>query len=190
MLFCTTFNAIYFLVILLLLNSSQFKFNVTNFLLSFSCSHFEKVIRHALRSKALVFEDVYVVPNYVAALKSCVDPDFKRFAKQEWAQLQWIFEKVDLCEKYHLGVKTTYRAYAQDIMNEIVESDEKDTSFTGYIGQECETIVYPLPHQSAICPLLHLPTPGIQFSPAEFKPSSHDFVSKCATAQISFALWE
>jgi hypothetical protein len=68
--------------------------------------------------------DVFVVPDYCAYLAGCMDSQFARYAKQEWTQLQFIFEAVEKNkETYPLGVKTSYRAYCQDFVTEIVSEE-------------------------------------------------------------------
>jgi hypothetical protein len=73
---------------------------------------FAKLICHALKKKVTVkVVDIFCLPDYKKILKDCINPDLGRIFKEEWAQLQIIFE-ADSESK--LGVKCTYRAYAQD----------------------------------------------------------------------------
>jgi len=60
-------------------------------------------------------------------ISECIDSYIQKFAKEEWTQLQFTFERVtteDDLRQWQMGVKTTYRAYAQDSDIEIVKQDE------------------------------------------------------------------
>ena len=54
--------------------------------------------------------------------------------------LQSRFQQVEASSDFPLGVKTTYRAYAQDIANEIVEDRCKDI---GYACHSCHVKWFP-----------------------------------------------
>jgi hypothetical protein len=55
------------------------------------------------------------------------------YAKEEETQLQWKFVQVDVSEFFPMGVKTTYRAFAQDEVVEIVKSPFPPDTFSGQI---------------------------------------------------------
>ena len=84
--------------------------------------------------------DIFVVPDYFSLLEPAMDTKFGRYAKLQWTQLQWSFEKVDVCAAFPLGVKTLYRAYCQDVVNEIVEDANFDL---GYVRQTCQVEWFP-----------------------------------------------
>ncbi len=65
-----------------------------------------------------------------------MDARFGRYAKSAWTQLQWKFQVVQPCADFPLGVKTTYRAYAQDQVNEI-------TKVLGYAVHNCHVKWFP-----------------------------------------------
>ncbi len=78
---------------------------------------YEAAIKESFKQQVEV-EDIFVIPDYTAALKSCGDSDFGCYAKKEQTQLQFTFCAVDICNDYPTGVKVNYRAYCSD---EIVE---------------------------------------------------------------------
>ena len=131
--------------------------------------------------------DVYAVPDYVNLLSGCVDPAVARFSKEEWAQLQFTFESVKMCEKYPTGVKTTYRAYTQDSFIEIVEEDKKQNgqaqSICGLIPQECKVRPRPLPGEPVLNVLVKLPTADIL--PAAFIAGSREIIEAVSMRMIS-----
>lgn len=101
-----------------------------------SPSQFVKMIKKALVKKVKVWVvDLFAIPDYVRMLVGCIDPHLGHYAKEEWTQLQWIFERVEPSHDYPLGVKTTYRAYAQDEYFEIVE-DENGVSLCGLVPHD------------------------------------------------------
>ena len=64
--------------------------------------------------------DIFAVPDYVSLFKDCIDPKLARYCKEEWAQLQFTFESVEICVEYPAGVKPTYRVYTQNSYIEII----------------------------------------------------------------------
>jgi len=93
-------------------------------------SEFVELIKKAVASKVNVWvTDVFAVPDYCAFLKGCIDPSFARAHKEEWAQLQITFERAEVSETHPLGVRMTYKAYAQDTFVEIVEDVGKQSLF-------------------------------------------------------------
>ena len=57
---------------------------------------------------------IWAVPDYQAYFDGYINPDLGSYAKGKWSQLQIIFEAVDMCEKYPMGVKVTHRAFASE----------------------------------------------------------------------------
>jgi hypothetical protein len=144
---------------------------------------FAKLIVTALKKKVKVnVVDLFCLPDYVSVLEDCIDPVLGRFVKEEWAQLQFTFESVDVSEDHPLGVKTTYRAYAQDSYIEIVE-DDKDRSLCGLIPQECTVQSRPLPGEAPLNPLKKLPT--TDFAPAPFIAGSRKLVEEVSDRMAS-----
>lgn len=64
--------------------------------------------------------DIYSVPDYDAILLPFIDVKFGRYCKQEHTQLQFTFEAVAVSDDFPLGCKTTYRAYSENDVIEIV----------------------------------------------------------------------
>ena len=89
-------------------------------------SEFVDLIKEAVASKVNVFvTDIFAVPDYCEFFKGFIDPTFARAHKEEWAQLQITFERAEVSEAHPLGVRMTYKAYAQDTFVEIVEDTRK-----------------------------------------------------------------
>ena len=63
----------------------------------------------------------------------------------DWTQLQWSFETVEICSDFPLGVKTMYRAYSCDEVNEIVLDSSKHF---GYSCQKVNVQWFPAANQS------------------------------------------
>ena len=105
---------------------------------------YKKLIVQALMSDEsklpVEVEDIFAVPDYVSLLEPCMDTRFGRYAKCAWTQLQWKFEAIQPCADFPLGVKTTYRAYAQDQVNEIVSDS---TKVLGYAVHNCHVKWFP-----------------------------------------------
>jgi hypothetical protein len=107
-------------------------------------SAYSKLITEALQcddSKLPVeVVDIFAVPDYAACFEPCMDKQLARYAKLAWTQLQWRFQQVEVSPDFPLGVKTTYRAYAQDVVNEIVEDRSKEI---GYACHSCHVQWFP-----------------------------------------------
>jgi len=87
----------------------------------------QKIIEHlsVFGSYTAKVVDLFVIPNYKTLLNMCVDPNFERYAKEEYTQLQWTFEAVPSNnDTYPFGCKTTYRAFCQDKVMEIVTDQD------------------------------------------------------------------
>jgi hypothetical protein len=149
----------------------------------YSPSEFASMIVKALKKKVRVnVVDLFAIPDYTSMFEDCMDPDLGRFAKEEWAQLQFIFTAVDIDEEYPMGVKAEYRAYAQDTYIEIVE-DDKDQSLCKLIPQECTVRTRPLPGEKPLNVLTKLPTGD--FAPAPFIAQSRQLVDEVANRMSS-----
>ena len=107
-------------------------------------SSYSKLIKDALYSNdsklPVEIVDIFAIPDYVSCFESCIDSKLNRYSKLAWTQLQWRFQQVDACSDFPLGVKTTYRAYAQDVVNEIVEDRSKEI---GYACHSCHVKWFP-----------------------------------------------
>jgi len=145
-------------------------------------SEFVKLIQISLRKKVVVtVVDLMVIPNYNKIMGGCVDPDLARWAKEEWAQLQITFKKVEKSDKHPLGVETTYRPYVQDEFVEIVEDSGPPTehsSVCGLIPQLCEARTHPLPGEPSLNWLHKIPSSD--FEPDAFIEDSLDVMKKVA----------
>lgn len=130
-------------------------------------SKFKTLIEQALSCKfKVIVKELFVVPDYEKAMKGCLDKDFGRFAKEEWTQSQFNFERVPVSEIYPMGVKTTYRAYCQDEYIEIVEDPKCERSICGLIPQRCEVDTRPLPNEAPLNVVMSFPFGD--FSPSPF----------------------
>lgn len=87
----------------------------------------------AQRNIACVVEDVLCVPDYQQWMSEYVDPQFGKYSRMEWTQLQFTFTAVDHCKencdcaecsKFPTRVKVTYRAYVQDEVFEVFEDND------------------------------------------------------------------
>ena len=116
-------------------------------------SEYKTLIEGALsseeRSMHCEVVDLFAIPDYVSHIAPCMDRDFGRYAKLEWTQLQWQFQKVDICSSFPLGVKTTYRAYAQDSVIEIIRDK---TQQIGFSAQKCNVKWFPEANVSSNIP--------------------------------------
>ena len=66
----------------------------------FAPQKYERALRAALaqRNVDVRVVDVFCVPEYNEYMKPYVDKKFERSDKEDWTELQWIFEAVDHCE--------------------------------------------------------------------------------------------
>ena len=65
----------------------------------------ENVLRSESRELNCEVVDLFAIPDYDSLITPCMDPDFGRYAKLEWTQLQWRFQKVEISSSFLLGVK-------------------------------------------------------------------------------------
>lgn len=84
--------------------------------------------------------DLYVVPDYVAAITPSIDPRFESYCKGDTTQLQFIFEAVDPCEDFPFGCKVTYRAFSAD---EVVSIRPDATETVKMKAKVCKVYIYP-----------------------------------------------
>ena len=144
---------------------------------------FAKMVCEVLKRKVKVnVVDVYAVPDYVSLFADCIDTKLARCWKEEWAQLQFTFESVEVSEAYPLGVKTTYRAYTQNSFIEIVE-DERGEAVCGLIPQECIVKTHPLPGEAPLNILKKFPSADIK--PAPFIVGSTELLQGVASRMMS-----
>ena len=62
--------------------------------------------------------DVFCIPDIWGLIVPCMKP-IDRLWKEEWTQLQFIFESVIPSIEFPFGVRTTYRAYSSDEVIEV-----------------------------------------------------------------------
>jgi hypothetical protein len=74
-------------------------------------------------------QDIFAVPDYTRYFKQFtkIRRAFKQYEEKVWSQLQFIIEATETCEEFPLGVRTFYRAYAQ---NEAIEICPKENVIT------------------------------------------------------------
>jgi hypothetical protein len=84
---------------------------------------YEREIERALTTPAYKAKvvDIFVVPDYHAFLAPELDPKFNRYSKEAHTQLVFTFDAVGICANFPTGVRTSYRAYSQDQVIEIVD---------------------------------------------------------------------
>ena len=81
-----------------------------------TAQQYDLLIKKALGSQRLFCEvfDVFVIPDYIKFLEKFIDPEFERFAKLKWTELEFTFEAVSVSDDFPLGVKVTYRPYCAE----------------------------------------------------------------------------
>jgi hypothetical protein len=76
-------------------------------------SEYRRLIENVLSSSKRNMEcrvvDFFAIPDYESIIAPCMDQEFSRYAKLQWTQLQWRFQKKSVSANFPLGVKTTYR---------------------------------------------------------------------------------
>lgn len=124
--------------------------------------------------------DIFAVPAYDKWIEGYVDSSFERFAKEEWTQLKFNFESCgeDERERYPLGVKVTYSAYAQGEAIEIVDDPLKE-SITGLIPQLTKCPEFPLKDEPPIALLKAIPPRSRPLSVDPFIAGSRAFTVDC-----------
>ena len=143
---------------------------------------YEEILKRALREKKNVkIQDIFVLPDYLNYFQPFVDTKLSNYSKGSNTQLQFIFEAVDPSEFFPHGVKTTYRAYASDIVVKIIENKQLPCCFEA-VNEE--TVVYP---ESKILPdgtrqpegmfvLRKLPNESDVMKPMGFLENSREFL--------------
>jgi len=98
---------------------------------------YKEIIENALngnnQGKKCEVIDVFCIPDFESVISECMDSHFGRYAKLQWTQLQWRFQRVPISVNFPLGVKTTYRAFCQDEVWEIIKDSEKRVGFSGRV---------------------------------------------------------
>ena len=77
--------------------------------------------------------DIFWVPDYKSFFRPSIDPKLKYYSKLDETKLQWRFEKTNE-PRFPLGVKTTYRAFAQDSVILIYERCDIPMEKLSYTG--------------------------------------------------------
>jgi hypothetical protein len=104
--------------------------------------------------------------------------------KEEETQLQWTFERVPASEHFPLGVKTTYRAWVQDEVIEIVKSPDPPDTYEGRIvglnAIKTHVVQYPLdnPNGRPDGMFLLKAFPSTTFKPRAFEEGSRADLEK------------
>jgi len=122
--------------------------------------------------------DIWVVPDYKKFLHPCIDTKFSNYAKEEMTQLCWRFEEVPVSNYYPMGVKTMYRAFANDVVYELVP-DLTVGSELGWKAARTHTSWGPLAkHNVHNSPIdgIHIMQrfPPFALVPTDFTPRCHD----------------
>lgn len=95
---------------------------------------------------------------------------FFSYARNEDTQLQFIFESVEVDDEFPFGVKMTYRAFSENIVYEIVESQANDIGF-----EPIRTIVGTFPESGT---WLLRAVPNRTIKPAPFVNGSRNSLEK------------
>ena len=144
-------------------------------------SEFEAAILLAFKKiKDVKVVDIHACPNYSKYFNGYIDTEVGRFAKEEWTQLQMTFERVgeDERERYPHLVKTTYKAYDQDEVVEIVDDPAKE-SITGLIPQLTLCPVCPSDDEPPFCVLKAIPGANRTIEVDPFNLGSRAFTAAC-----------
>jgi hypothetical protein len=147
-------------------------------------SEFEAAMRKAFNKvRDVEVLDIHAVPNYLKYFDGYYDKDIGRFAKEDWTQLQITFERVgdDERGRYPHGVKTTYKAYSQDEVIEIVDDpNTEDPSITGLIPQLTLCPVCPADDEPPLCIMKSLPPAKREMGVDPFIAGSRQYTVGCA----------
>lgn len=103
--------------------------------------------------KSSKFVDLFCLPDYKAFLERYVDPKFGKVFREQWTQHCFRFRSVPPSTDFPLGVEMHYRAYAQDEVFEIVDSNRWEC---GKAARKC--YVSWLPEGKGLYLLRSLPT--------------------------------
>ena len=139
--------------------------------------------------------DVLAFPNYADWVAPFIDPSLGYFAKTNWTQLQFTFERVGDTEgdRYPHFVKSTYQAYAQQEVIEIVDDPKKDVicptgekeNITGLIPQLTRVTQRPLDTEEPLLILKSLPPKSHQITVDPFIKGSREIITDCCDRMIN-----
>jgi len=158
---------------------------------------FQEAFLREDRSLPVEVIDIFAVPDYWNYMVPFLNPNIGRAFKEEWTQLQWTFEAVDRTLEFPLGVKTTYRAYSFDVVNEIYDrvviqlNDLFKAAATGcpYIPTRTEVRSFPEESPSnpsgGTCLLTSCPTGEMFVLPFPVK-SRADFEETLGQARVTY----
>lgn len=86
------------------------------------------------------FVDLYCIPDYKSFMNPHIDRNFGKVFKEQWTQLCFRFRSVEVDKDFPTGVEMHYRAYAQDEVFEIVDSERWEC---GKGARKCYVKWYP-----------------------------------------------
>jgi hypothetical protein len=157
---------------------------------SLSPNEFMSQIRQAFKKLDVDVDvkDIFASPDYESwfmdsAEGGCADPLIGRFAKEEWTELQFTFERVAACARYEDGVKVTSRAYSQDEVIEIVDDPLKE-SISGLIPQLTTVKSFPSERDEPMLMLLKRPDHNVEIGVESFIPGSRAQTVECCEKMI------
>jgi hypothetical protein len=137
---------------------------------------YKEIIETALngnnQGKTCEVIDIFCIPDFESVISECMDSHFGRYAKLQWTQLQWRFQRVPISTNFPLGVKTTYRAFCQDEVWEIIKDSEKRVGFSGRV---CKVQWFPEEDKERNIPeglYLLQRFPDLEIKPEAFIPDS------------------
>lgn len=121
-------------------------------------SHTYKKAIEAALGKASHVIDLYVVPNYSAFFKDCVDRNFGSSFKNEKAKLQFTLQAVPVDPiRYPVGVKMTCRRYVQEFYPEVFVDEQAPLGVSVKIIRSRD---FPAPEEAPLNVLLSMPCSG------------------------------
>jgi hypothetical protein len=94
--------------------------------------------------------DIFAIPDFAKYIVGCFNTP-ARFAKEEWTIRQFIFEAVTPSDEFPLGVKGSYRHYAEDNVVEIWAKSDVTlkenvvSTLTPYVPVNVKVKVFPEP---------------------------------------------
>jgi hypothetical protein len=145
-------------------------------------SEFKAAIEKAFQTLSDVqVIDIHACPNYTKYFEGFFDTELGRFAKEEWTQLKMTFERVgdDERDRYPFGVKTTYEAYDQAEVIEIVDDPDKE-SITGLIPQLTLCPVCPADDEPPVSVMKSIPPAARTIEVDPFIAGSRQYTVACA----------
>lgn len=126
---------------------------------SLSPQDFKRTVVDALQHSTTLkvrFIEVALVPSYSDYLVKHIDPSLSRLHKEENTQHQWKFVACEKCDNFPLGVISSYRAYASEVVVELKMKNKNEclTPVGRWTGLEAQTVRchwYPQPDQARDC---------------------------------------